>query len=244
MTNPDENSNESKVPYLPIDEMISEERAVLFRKILAKRNTQLTIVVENCHDPHNATAIIRSCDAFGIDTVHIITDKHSFKINNRVSKGTHNYVNIEIHKNISDAYRFLKKQDYTILASDLGAGKILNTQEVFELYQTKKVALVFGEESLGLTKEASQNADGLFLIPMVGVTQSLNVSVAVAVTTYAIREKELCEDQTGNLTKEEQIERYSRWVKRKRGIAVDRVMKDYKGQEMELEVYSDKKQKS
>ncbi|PCJ52601.1 MAG: RNA methyltransferase [Planctomycetota bacterium] len=233
---------EVEIPHLPIDEMISEERAKTFRKILKKRNNQLTIVVENCHDPHNATAIIRSCDAFGVDTVHIITDKHSFKINNRVSKGTHNYVNIEIHKNINDTYKALKAQDYTILASDLGAGKILNTQEVYEMYEKKKVALVFGEESLGLTKEASENADGLFLIPMVGVTQSLNVSVAVAVTTYAIREKELCHNENGNLTLEEQTERYAHWVKRKRGIAVDRVMKDYKGQEMELEIYSDKNQ--
>lgn len=235
----DQNGNktpDSKIPNLPIDSLISEERANRFKQVLAKRSDQVRVVIENCHDPHNATAIIRSCDAFGVDTIHIVTNKNTFKVNNSVSKGTHHYVEIKVHKTIEDAYATLRKEGFEIYASDLASEKIHNTLELTELYEQKKIALVFGEESLGLTQQASQNADGHFLIPMTGFTQSLNVSVALAVTLYAIRQKDLCQNKSGNLTQQEQTSRYTKWVKRKRGIAVDRLLSEYKGEPMELEI--------
>lgn len=234
----DKNSNkvESIIPELPIDTLISEERSNRFKQVLAYRSDKLRVVIENCHDPHNATAIIRSCDAFGVDTVHIVTNKNTFKINNSVSKGTHHYVELKIHKTIEDAYDALRKEDFEIYASDLSSDKILNTLDLTEINTHKKIALVFGEESLGLTSAASQKADGHFLIPMTGFAQSLNVSVALAVTLYAIRQKDLCQGKLGTLNQTEQVARYTKWVKRKRGIAVDRLLSDYKGETMELEI--------
>lgn len=225
----------SLIPPQPFDSVISEKRAERFRQVLMRRTKKLSVVVEDCHDQHNATAIIRSCDAFGIDTIHIVSSHQRFKINKQVSRGTHNFMEILIHKSIEDAYNLLKKENYLIFASDLTAPKVIHTNDLQKLYLTNPIALVFGEESSGLSEKASQLADGHFMIPMAGFAQSLNVSVALAVAVYAIRGKELCDDANGNLNKEEQLHRYTKWVKRKHGLAVERLIETYKGKEIELE---------
>lgn len=226
----------SILPTQPFDSSISDKRAARFRQVLMRRTKRLSVVVEDCHDQHNATAIIRSCDAFGIDTIHIVSSHQKFKINKQVSRGTHNFMEIKIHKSIEDAYRILKEEGYLIYASDLTAEKVVHTEDLQKLYLDHPIALVFGEESSGLSEKASQLADGHFMIPMAGFAQSLNVSVALAVAVYAVRGKELCEDASGSLNVEEQLQRYTRWVKRKRGLAVDRLIENYKGKEIELEV--------
>ena len=226
----------SKIPPQPFDSMISDKRAARFRQVLMRRTKNLRVVVEDCHDQHNATAIIRSCDAFGIDTIHIVSSHQRFKINKQVSRGTHNFMEIKVHKSIEEAYKILKNEGYLIYASDLTADQVIHTEDLQKIYATRPVALVFGEESSGLSEKASQMADGHFMIPMAGFAQSLNVSVALAVAVYAIRGKELCDDADGSLTKEEQLHRYTKWVKRKRGLAVDRLIETYKGKEIEVEV--------
>lgn len=226
----------SLIPPQPFDSVISDKRAARFRQVLIRRTKKLVVVVEDCHDQHNATAIIRSCDAFGIDTIHIVSSHQKFKINKQVSRGTHNFMEIKIHKSIEEAYAILKKENYIIFASDLTAEKVVHTEDLQKIYATEPIALVFGEESSGLSEKASKLADGHFMIPMAGFAQSLNVSVALAVAVYAIRGKELCDDAIGSLNKEEQLQRYTKWVKRKRGLAVDRLIENYKGKEIELEV--------
>jgi tRNA (guanosine-2'-O-)-methyltransferase len=226
----------SILPPQPFDSMISDKRASRFRQVLMRRSNKLAVVVEDCHDQHNATAIIRSCDAFGVDTIHIISSYQKFRINKQVSRGTHHFMEIFIHKSTEEAYQTLKSQGYTIFASTLTAEKVINTEELQQIYLTKPIAIVFGEESSGLSEKATNLADGHFMIPMAGFAQSLNVSVALAVTVYAIRGKELCNDADGNLTEPEQLKRYTRWVKRKRGPAVDRVIEMYKGKEIEVEI--------
>lgn len=226
---------ESILPVQPFDSAISDKRAARFRQVLMRRTKRLSVVVEDCHDQHNATAIIRSCDAFGIDTIHIVSSHQKFKINKQVSRGTHNFMEIKIHKSIENAYEALKKENYLIFASDLTAPKVIHTEDLQKIYLNNPIALVFGEESSGLSEKASQLADGHFMIPMAGFAQSLNVSVALAVAVYAIRGKELCEDANGNLNVEEQLQRYTKWVKRKRGLAVDRLIETYKGKEIEIE---------
>lgn len=227
----------SIMPELPIDTMISEKRAERFKQVLMRRTRRLVAVVEDCHDQHNATAIIRSCDAFGIDEVHIVSSINKFKVNKQVSKGTHHFMEVKIHKSIEAAYAQLRQNGFKIFASDLTSEKVLHTEELYQEYCNHPIAIVFGEESGGLSAKASQLADGHFLIPMAGFAQSLNVSVALAVTIYALREHELCSDASGDLTVNEQITRYTRWVRRKRGIAVDQAMDLYKGKEIEVEIF-------
>lgn len=226
----------SILPALPFDSMISDKRAERFRQVLMRRTKRLAVVVEDCHDQHNATAIIRSCDAFGVDTIHIVSSYQKFKINKQVSRGTHHFMEIFIHKSIEDAYKTLRKDGYTIYASTLTAEKVINTEELHQIYLKQPIAIVFGEESSGLSERATNLADGHFMIPMAGFAQSLNVSVALAVAVYSIRGKELCADADGNLNEAEQEKRYTKWVKRKRGIAVDRVIEMYKGKEVEVEI--------
>ena len=225
----------SKIPPQPFDSMLSDKRASRFRQVLMRRTKNLRVVIEDCHDQHNATAIIRTCDAFGVDSIHIISSHSRFKINKQVSRGTHNFMEIKIHKSTEEAYDLLKKEGYLIYATDLTAEKVIHTEDLQKIYNKHPVALVFGEESSGLSEKASKLADGHFMIPMAGFAQSLNVSVALAVAVYAIRGKELCEDAEGNLNEAEQLQRYTKWVKRKRGLAVDRLIEVYKGKEVELE---------
>ena len=220
----------------PFDSMISDKRAERFRQVLMRRTKRLAVVVEDCHDQHNATAIIRSCDAFGVDTIYIVSSFQKFKVNKQVSRGTHHFMEIKVHKSIEEAYRILRNDGYLIYASSLTSEKIINTEALQKIYNSQPLAIVFGEESSGLSEKATKLADGNFMIPMAGFAQSLNVSVALAVTVFALRGQELCQDADGNLTEAEQLQRYTKWVKRKRGQAVDKIIELYKGKEVEIEI--------
>ncbi len=214
----------SPVPPHPADSLLTGDRARKYRQVLARRSKRLVIVVEDCHDPHNATAIVRTCDAFGLSRVVVTTSRNSFKINPKISQGSHYYVEVEVFADIAAAYARLRAEGYRILVTDLAADAVVGPDALKPLLAQQPLALVFGNEGTGVSAEASSQADGCFLIPMVGFPQSLNLSVSVATTVYTLCGERLAANLPGDLTAAEQIALYDRWLRRHKGELVDRVL--------------------
>ena len=167
--------------------MRSERRLAKLESVIRHRQPDLTVVLENIHDPHNVSAILRSCDASGVMEVQLVyTDEKFPKLGKKSSASAKKWVEHRDFDSIGRCYDTLHREGFAIYATHLG-GK---TTPLYELDLTIKSALVFGNEHRGVSEEASELADGNFMIPMVGMIQSLNVSVACAVSLFeAVRQR-------------------------------------------------------
>jgi tRNA (guanosine-2'-O-)-methyltransferase len=143
--------------------------------------------MENIHDPHNVSAIFRTCDAVGIPKVHLIYNFESFpRIGKKSSASAFKWVDREKYKTVEQCYSDLRKNGFKIFASSLSE----QSKNLYELDLTEKVSIVVGNEHRGVSEEAAKLADEKFLIPQFGMVQSLNVSVATAVIVYeAMRQR-------------------------------------------------------
>ncbi|MGB0430308.1 MAG: TrmH family RNA methyltransferase [Bacteroidia bacterium] len=153
------------------------------KSVLAHKQPGLTVVLENVHDPHNIMAVLRTCDAVGIYNVHIIESKKRTwdpKIGKNSSSGAKKWVFAQTYKNVDDCYAQLRSEDKNIYTTHMAK----NSKSLYDLNLTQNVALVFGNEHDGVTAEAVEKADGNFLIPQFGMIQSLNISVACAVSLF------------------------------------------------------------
>jgi tRNA (guanosine-2'-O-)-methyltransferase len=156
-------------------------------EVLERRQPDLTVVIENVHDPHNVSAVLRSCDAVGIATVHLVyTVEERPELSRGVSGSAIRWLEIVNHESIADCYEALRRDGFTIYATHLDENRV----ELFDLDLTRPTALVFGNEQRGVSDEAVAGADATMIIPMMGMVQSLNISVACAVTLYeALRQR-------------------------------------------------------
>jgi tRNA (guanosine-2'-O-)-methyltransferase len=145
------------------------------------------VVMENIHDPHNVSAIFRTCDAVGIPKVNLIYNQESFpRIGKKSSASAFKWVEKEKYKSVEECYNDLRQDGYKIFASSLTD----HPKNLYELDLTQKVAIVVGNEHRGVSDSAANLADEVFLIPQFGMVQSLNVSVATAVILYeAMRQR-------------------------------------------------------
>jgi tRNA (guanosine-2'-O-)-methyltransferase len=168
---------------------LTEKRLKKFKNVVSKRQKYLTLVLENIHDPHNVSAILRSSESVGIDKIYLIYNDEKFpKISPVSSASAKKWVELVKFTNVDDCFKELKKQKYMIYSTHMAEGGI--NESLFELDLTKRAALVFGNEHRGVSDEIKEKADSNFLIPMVGMVQSLNVSVSVAVCIYeAMRQR-------------------------------------------------------
>lgn len=143
--------------------------------------------MENIHDPHNVSAIFRTCDAVGIPKVNLIYTKESFPgIGKKTSASAFKWVEKEKHKSVEECYGALRKKGFSIFASSLTE----KSKNLYDLDLTKKTAIVLGNEHRGVSENAAELADDVFIIPQFGMVQSLNVSVATAVIIYeALRQR-------------------------------------------------------
>jgi tRNA (guanosine-2'-O-)-methyltransferase len=155
--------------------------------VLSKRQPSLQVVIENIHDPHNVSAIFRTCDAAGIPRVSLVYNVEKFpKIGKKSSASAYKWIERDKYKSVDECYRKLKENGITIFASSLNN----DAKSLYDLELTKKSAIVFGNEHRGLSKEAEELADERFFIPMFGMVQSLNVSVSAAISIYeAVRQR-------------------------------------------------------
>ena len=167
--------------------MPSERRIARFEYVLKHRQPDLTVVMENIHDPHNVSAMLRSCDAAGVWEAQLLYNIDAFpKIGKKSSASAGKWVERRKFKTVGECYGKLRSEGFRIYATRLDE----KAQSLYDFDLTQKVALVFGNEHRGVSDEAAQKADELLQIPMFGMIQSLNVSVACAITLYeALRQR-------------------------------------------------------
>ena len=169
---------------------MTPERSQKLTEVLKKRQVDISLVLENVFDPHNISAVMRTCDAVGIQEIHILNTKipRHKKWGARSSSSAAKWLTIHQYENVEDCFNKLRKGYDRVLTTHLSSDAV----PLFALDLTGPVALVFGNEHSGVSDEIRALADGNFLIPQVGIIQSLNISVACAVTVYeAFRQKEL-----------------------------------------------------
>jgi tRNA (guanosine-2'-O-)-methyltransferase len=166
------------------------ERFQRLTAVLDKRQPNLTVVLENVFDPHNVSAVMRTCDAVGIQDVFILNNRippHK-KWGYRSSSTAAEWLTIHQFTDVQECFTVLRKRYKKIYTTHLSE----DAKEVYALNMTESVALIFGNETFGVSDEIRKLADGDFIIPQVGIIKSLNISVAVAVTLYeAYRQKKL-----------------------------------------------------
>lgn len=164
-----------------------ERRKNKIYKVLEQRQPDLTVVMENIHDPHNVSAMLRSSDAVGIHEVNLIYTSAKYpKIGSKSSSSANKWIGRRKFPSVAECYAQLRSEGFQILATRLDE----NARQLYEFDLTKPTAFVFGNEHAGVTDEAANSADATVYIPMMGMIQSLNVSVACAVTIYeALRQR-------------------------------------------------------
>jgi len=169
---------------------MTPERIEKLSRVLSKRQFDLTVVLENVFDPHNISAVMRTCDAVGIQEIHILNTRipRHKKWGARSSSSAAKWLTVYQYEDINACFERLRKHYDRILTTHLSG----NAVSLYELDLTGSVALVFGNEHSGVSDEIRTMGDGDFLIPQVGIIQSLNISVACAVSVYeAYRQKEV-----------------------------------------------------
>jgi tRNA (guanosine-2'-O-)-methyltransferase len=167
--------------------MSSERRLARLESVIRHRQPDLTVVLENIHDPHNVSAVLRSCDASGVMEIQLVYTEEKFpKLGKKSSASAKKWVDHRDFDSIEKCYRTLHKEGFAIFATHLAR----QSGSLYDLDLTKKTALVFGNEHRGVSDKAARLADGVFMIPMFGMIQSLNVSVACAVALFeAVRQR-------------------------------------------------------
>lgn len=169
---------------------MTPERTEKLIKVLSKRQANLTLVMENVDDPHNISAVLRTCDAVGIQDIYILTTripKHK-RFGYKSSSSALKWLTIHEFDNLDTCMKAVRKNFSKILTTHLSSDSV----ELYDIDFSESVALVFGNEHDGVSDECRALADGNFIIPQMGIIQSLNISVACAVSIYeAMRQKKV-----------------------------------------------------
>ncbi len=192
----------------------TENKQELFYQVIENRTNHITVVLEDIFQPHNASAVLRSCDVYGIQNVHVIENYNKYKINPKVVMGATKWINMTKYNgqenNTLRCIDQLKAEGYKIIATTPHH----NDCDIAELDLNQKTALMFGTELTGLSQVAIDNADGFVRIPMYGFTESLNISVCAAISLYEISKCLRNSDIKWQLTKEEKLQQLLKWTKK------------------------------
>ena len=169
---------------------MTPERREKIQTVLSKRQNDITIVLENVFDPHNISAVMRTCDAVGVQELYVLNTKipRHKKWGAKSSSSAAKWLTVYQFENAEECFAELRKKYSKILTTHLSSDAV----NLYEIDLTQPVALVFGNEHSGVSEEIRSLADGNFIIPQSGIIRSLNISVACAVTLYeAYRQKDL-----------------------------------------------------
>lgn len=188
---------------------LTERRKELFKEVCSKRTKHFTVVTEDVYQLHNTSAVMRSCDVFGIQELHVIEEKLGKKIDREIAMGAQKWVNIHRHHSTDVCIDVLKKEGYQIIATSPHN----NATEISEFDITKKSAFFFGKEKDGLSNIVLNNADGFLKIPMYGFTESLNISVSAAIILQSVVTRLKDSNIDWKLTESEKKELIFHWTK-------------------------------
>lgn len=196
-------------------EFVSDTRWEKIVQTAANRTRHLSVIVEDIYQPHNASAVLRNCDGFGIQNVHIIENKNRFDASPQVTIGADRWLSIYRYNakgkdNTTACIQHLKQMGYKIIAtSPHEDGVNLN-----DLPVEPKTALLFGTEMEGVSEKAKELSDGFVKIPMWGFSESFNISVSAAICLYNLTRRLRKSNVSWQLTKDEIEDLYLQWLKK------------------------------
>ena len=172
---------------------MTEERLKKVLSVACKRQTDLTIVLNNVHDPHNLGAVLRTCDSVGIPEIYVLYNDEGVGDENlilgkKAAASARKWVDVYLYKDAEKCFTDIRKKYSKVLGTHLSSSSV----SLYDIDLTSSVALVFGNEHSGISDEVIKYLDGNYIIPQVGMVQSLNISVSVAISLYeAYRQREL-----------------------------------------------------
>lgn len=193
-----------------LEDFISEERKARFTSILDQRTKMITVAVEDVFQLHNTSAVIRSCESFGVQEAHVIENRFGKRLDKNIAMGAQRWVDIRRHARISDCVSVLKKEGYRIIATTPHN----DSCQLADFEIEGKTAFLFGTEKEGLSDEAMSLSDGFLKIPMLGFTESLNISVSAALILYEMTQKLRKSEVSWALSEEEKQEKRLDWTKK------------------------------
>ena len=190
-------------------EFITEERKQVLQRTVSQRTHYMRIMTENMFHPQNASAIMRHCEAFGIQQIHTVEDRCKFDPSVNIVRGTQKWVDVEHHDTTAEALKALKSEGYRIIATT--PHRCSSTPETFDVTKGK-FALVFGTEHAGISEEVIEAADEFLMIPMCGMVESLNVSASAAILIYMLSQRIREQVDGWQLSEQEQLRLLTRWT--------------------------------
>lgn len=192
--------------------MLSENKHELFERIAPLRTRYLTVVLENIHHDHNASAVMRTCDCFGIQDLHVIEKSFKYEIQRDIARGSGRWIDLHQYHSGENptiaCLQSLKSKGYQIVATSPKQ----NAKPISELPIDQSTAVVFGTEWEGISQEVEDMADHFVTIPMYGFTESFNVSVSVALVMQHLRGRLEAQNTPFKISEEEQLEIKIAWA--------------------------------
>ena len=194
-------------------DIISENKKEMFDRIASERTKHITVAIENVYQEHNASAVLRSCDCFGLQEMHVIEKNNQYKVQRDIALGAGRWVDLfnynQGNQVTKDCIDRLKGKGYTIVAT---TPHTENT--IYDLDLSQPIALVFGTERQGISEEVEKMADTFVKIPMYGFTESFNISVSVAIILNTLRQRLEQSSYDWKLTQEEQTALKIKWCRK------------------------------
>ena len=160
-----------------LEQYLTESRRQRFAEVLAERTKHFTVAIEDVYQLHNTSAVIRSCDVFGIQDLHVIEEQNRKRIDREIAMGAQKWVDVHRHHSVIDCMENLRQQGYQIIATTPHKDDCI--LQDFDI--SKKACFFFGRETEGLSEVVIEQADAYLKIPMFGFTESLNISVSAAI---------------------------------------------------------------
>lgn len=192
-----------------LTKFITDERREVLERTVDSRTHYMRILTENMFHPQNASAIMRHCEAFGIQQIHTVEDRCKFDPSVNIVRGTQKWVDVEHHDTTAEALAALKAEGYRIVATT--PHRCSATPETFDVTKGK-FALVFGTEHAGISDEVIAAADDFLMIPMCGMVESLNVSASAAILIYMLSERIRQTVEGWQLSDEQKLKLLTRWT--------------------------------
>ncbi len=193
-----------------LESFLTPRRLGLNKKILDQRTNHFTVAIEDVYQLHNTSAVIRSCDVFGIQNVHVIEEVNIKRIDREIAMGAQKWVDINRYATTKECLQALKNKGYQIVATTPHD----NSQVLQDFDVAKPSVFFFGREQQGLSEEVLAAADSKLHIPMVGFTESLNISVSAAIILQHVTSKLKQTDTNWPLSNEEKLGKRMEWAKK------------------------------
>ncbi len=192
-----------------LTEMLTPARRKRVLDALSSRLGALRVVADNLRNSHNMNAVLRTCEAFGVQHLHAVEIERDFHINRKITKGSHKWIDLHRHVDFGECAAELKAGGFRIYAAMLSKKAVA----LDEIPVDTPVAIVLGNERTGVSKEALSHCDGLYTIPMHGFVQSFNISVAAAISIYSLSTRmRLLREDKGLLSDEERARVLADWL--------------------------------